>query len=158
MIVDVVVIIFCGLSFLFLTVFHTLFIKTRNAKRDKRIKEWKVHGGDGSNVKDSDVKWPNALKASDKTGWKIKDYEDEYDRIEKLGWDSMARLEGFCNLFCKATDLIVVALVTKRTIPHAIFKVRDHFAYEIQDNEMKFFCQRVQHLMATTHREKFLEE
>ena len=43
----------------------------------------------------------------------------------------LERLERFAGLFAKSLDLIVTALSTNRTIPHAIFKIRDDFAKEI---------------------------
>lgn len=52
----------------------------------------------------------------------------------------------------------MVALASKRTIPHAIFQIRDHFAAEIQDQEMEYVTSKVQHLLAITRQDKFLEE
>jgi len=71
------------------------------------------------------------MKDQNKGGWKLEDYDKEYEEIEKLHENDPERLLKFANLFSRALDLIVVALASKRTIPHAIFQVRDHFANEI---------------------------
>lgn len=136
MIVDVLVYAFCGLSFLALMLGHFIFIRGRDKKRNARMDIWQKTG-ESDNAKDTDVKWPNAQRQVEGgKGWSLKDYEKEYEEIYKLPEDDFARLDKFANLFSRALDLIVVALATQRTIPHAIFKVRDHFAREIQDNEM----------------------
>jgi Flp pilus assembly protein TadB len=68
--------------------------------------------------------------------------------------DSLERLEGFARLFAKSLDLIVTALSSNRTIPHAIFRIRDHFAREISDCELPFVLEHVEALVDVTKREQ----
>jgi len=57
-------------------------------------------------------------------------------------------------LFSKALDLIVTALSSNRTIPHAIFRIRDAFAREICDCELVHVLEHVDALVAVTQREQ----
>ena len=98
-------------------------------------------------------------EGSQQKGWNLNDFHQEFVSITKLGWDSRERLESFSNLFARSLDLIVVALASKRTVPHDIFlQIRKNFADEIQDQEMEFVTSKVQHLLAITREDKFLEE
>jgi len=45
-------------------------------------------------------------------------------------------------------------LSSNRTIPHAIFRVRDHFAREICDSELSFVLEHVEALVGVTKREQ----
>ena len=45
--------------------------------------------------------------------------------------DNEDRLEDFAVLFAKVLDLIARAVAEKKTIPHAFFRLRDHFVVEI---------------------------
>ena len=92
------------------------------------------------NVSHGDVKWPNTVEGK---GWKISDFEKEMRRIEAFPYDSLERLEGFAKLFAKSLDLIVTALSSNRTIPHALFRIRDHFAKEIKDCELEYVLEHV---------------
>ena len=60
-------------------------------------------------------------------------------------------MTDFTLLFCKALDLIGQAIASKKTVPHAIFKIRDWFVQEIQDNEWEFVKERVDHLVLRFH-------
>ena len=112
--------------------------------------EKREQNGAKAKIKDVDVKWPNTDKGE---GWKIADYEKEMAAISALPEDALARLERFANLFTKSLDLIVTALSSNRTIPHAIFKIRDHFALEICDSELPHVLEHVEALVEVTKRE-----
>jgi len=73
--------------------------------------------------------------------------------ISALPEDALARLERFADLFTKSLDLIVTALSSNRTIPHAIFRIRDHFAREICDCELPQVLEHVEALVEVTKRE-----
>lgn len=58
----------------------------------------------------------------------------------------------------KSLDLIVTALSTNKTIPHAIFKIRDHFSSEISAEELNYVLDHVNHLVDVTNREQAKSE
>jgi hypothetical protein len=129
-----------------------IFINKRDAKRMFRKNELSKKDQQKPHcVCDGDVKWPNTAEGK---GWKISDFEKEMTRIEALPDESLERLEGFAKLFAKSLDLIVTALSSNRTIPHAIFRIRDHFAKEICDCELEYVLEHVQALVEVTKHEQ----
>jgi hypothetical protein len=147
---------FCGVSLLILCVGHMIFKAKRDKKRMKRMSSLneKIGAGGNHKISDAEVKWPTQAGK----GWSIKDYEAEMKAISNLPEESLERLERFAGLFARSLDLIVTALSTNRTIPHAIFKIRDDFAREISRPELEFVLDHVKHLVGVTKREQAKSE